>query len=162
MPKIINKGQIVEDKWTVLPKNFSGEPPAGTLLIVPLNFWLAHKDEIRLPVLGVWIDSDEEVEAIGEDANMFPLIAVNFPSFTDGRGFSIGRLLRERYEFTGQLRAIGNPNRDQLFYLMRCGFDAFALGENADLEAALASLNDFSITYQSSADQPDPLFRREK
>ncbi len=162
MPKIINKDQIVEDKWTVLPKNFSGEPPAGTLLIVPLKFWLEHKDTIRLPVLGVWIDSDEDVEAIGEDANLFPLIAVNFPSFTDGRGFSIGRLLRERYEFTGQLRAIGSPTRDQLFYLKRCGFDAFDLKEGADLEAALASLNDFSITYQNAADQPDPLFRRKE
>lgn len=160
MPKIINKDQIVEDKWTLLPKDFSGEPPMGKLLILPMKYWLEHKDNIRLPVLGIWIDSDEEVEEIGDQANMFPLIAVNFPSFMDGRGFSTGRLLRERYEYTGQLRAIGNPNRDQLFYLKRCGFDAFDLREGTDLEAALASLNDFSISYQNSVDQPDPLFRR--
>lgn len=160
MPKIINKDQIVEDKWTLLPKDFSGEPPMGKLLLLPMKYWLEHKDNIRLPVLGIWIDSDEEVEEIGEQANMFPLIAVNFPSFMDGRGFSTGRLLRERYGYTGQLRAIGNPNRDQLFYLKRCGFDAFDLREGTDLEAALASLNDFSVSYQNSVDQPDPLFRR--
>ncbi|MEZ5528955.1 MAG: DUF934 domain-containing protein [Porticoccaceae bacterium] len=160
MPKIINKDMIVEDKWVLLPKDFSGEPPMGKLLILPMKYWLEHKDNIRLPVLGIWIDSDEEVEEIGDQANLFPLIAVNFPSFMDGRGFSTGRLLRERYEYTGQLRAIGNPNRDQLFYLKRCGFDAFDLREGTDLEAALASLNDFSISYQNSVDQPDPLFRR--
>lgn len=162
MPKIINKDQIVDDKWQVLPKNYSGELPQMQLSLIPLQYWLENKDTIRLPVLGLWIDSDEDVEALGEQANMFPVIAVNFPSFTDGRGFSTGRLLRERFGFTGQLRAIGNPNRDQLFYLKRCGFDAFDLKGDTDLEEALKSLNDFSVTYQSSADEKDPLFRRKQ
>ena len=104
--------------------------------------------------------SEEEVEAIGLDANMFPLIAVNFPSFMDGRGFSIGRLLKERYGFTGQLRAIGNAIPDQLFYLKRCGFTSFDLKDGTDLEAACQSLNDFDVSYQSAYDQPEALFRR--
>lgn len=161
MRKIIHKDKIVDDKWNILPKNYSGELPQMQLSLIPLQYWLENKDSIRLPVLGLWIDSDEDVEELGDQANMFPVIAVNFPSFTDGRGFSIGRLLRERYGFSGQLRAIGNPNRDQLFYLKRCGFDAYDLREGTDLEAALASLNDFSVTYQTSADQKDPLFRRD-
>jgi len=162
MPKIINKDKVVDDKWQVLPKNYSGDLPQGQLSLVPLQYWLDNEEEIRIPVMGLWIDSDEDIEPLGEKANMFPVIAVNFPSFTDGRGFSTGRLLRERYGFTGQLRAIGNPTRDQLFYLKRCGFDAFDLRKDTDLEEALASLQDFSVTYQNSVDQKDPLFRRNK
>jgi uncharacterized protein (DUF934 family) len=127
-----------------------------------MKYWLEHSEDLRLPVLGIWIDSDEEVEDIGEKANMFPVIAINFPSFTDGRGFTAGRLLRERYGYNGQLRAIGHVIRDQLFYLKRCGFDAFQLREGTDLEEALKSLNDFSVTYQGDADDPNPLFRRDQ
>ena len=162
MPKIINKDKIVDDKWVVLPKNYSGNLPENQLSLAPMKYWLENKESIRIAVLGLWIDSDEDVEALGEDANQFPLIAVNFPSFTDGRGFSTARLLRERFGYSGQLRAIGNPNRDQLFYLKRCGFDSFVLPEGTDLEAALESLKDFSVTYQNAADQPNPHFRRDQ
>lgn len=162
MPKIIIKDKIVDDKWEVLPKVFLGEPPANKLLLLPMQYWLEHSENLRLPVLGIWIDSDEEVEDIGDKANMFPVIAINFPSFTDGRGFTAGRLLRERYGFNGQLRAIGHVIRDQLFYLKRCGFDAFQLREGTDLEEALKSLNDFSVTYQAGTDDPNPLFRRDE
>ena len=109
-------------------------------------------------IAGLWIDSDEAVELVGHEANLFPLIAVNFPAFTDGRGFSIGRLLRERYSFNGQLRAIGNPIQDQLFYLKRCGFKSFDLKEGADLESALSSFNDFDESYQGAIVPPEPLF----
>jgi uncharacterized protein (DUF934 family) len=88
------------------------------------------------------------------------LIAVNFPQFTDGRGYSIARLLRERYSWRGELRAIGDVLRDQLFYLARCGFDAFMLREGQDAQAALAAFNDFSEGYQASVERPQPLFRR--
>ncbi|WP_297188296.1 DUF934 domain-containing protein [uncultured Porticoccus sp.] len=162
MPKIIIKDKIVDDKWEVLPKAFLGEPPVNKLLLLPMKYWLEHSENLRLPVLGIWIDSDEEVEDIGEKANMFPVIAINFPSFTDGRGFTAGRLLRERYGYNGQLRAIGHVIRDQLFNLKRCGFDAFQLRDGTDLEEALKSLNDFSVTYQGDANEPNPLFRRDQ
>lgn len=162
MPKIIIKDKIVDDKWEVLPKAFLGEPPVNKLLLLPMKYWLEHSENLRLPVLGIWIDSDEEVEDIGEKANMFPVIAINFPSFTDGRGFTAGRLLRERYGYNGQLRAIGHVIRDQLFNLKRCGFDAFQLRDGTDLEKALKSLNDFSVTYQGDANEPNPLFRRDQ
>ena len=87
-------------------------------------------------------------------------VEVNFPSFTDGRGYSIARLLRERYGYEGELRAVGDVQRDQLFYLSRCGFDAFLLREGEDAEEAIAALQDFSDAYQASAAQPQPLFRR--
>ena len=87
-------------------------------------------------------------------------IAVDFPQFTDGRGFSIARLLRERYGFKGEIRAVGDVLRDTLFYLSRCGFDAFELKDQAHLEEALSGFGDFSDGYQASVERPQPLFRR--
>jgi uncharacterized protein (DUF934 family) len=85
---------------------------------------------------------------------------VSFPKFTDGRGFSTARLLRERYRYRGELRAVGDVLRDQLLFLARCGFDAFALRADQDPDAALAAFEDFTEAYQGGTDQPLPLFRR--
>jgi uncharacterized protein (DUF934 family) len=87
-------------------------------------------------------------------------VEVNFPSFTDGRGYSIARLLRERHGYQGELRAVGDVQRDQLFYLARCGFDAFLLREGLDAQESLSALQDFSEAYQASVERPEPLFRR--
>ena len=87
-------------------------------------------------------------------------VEVNFPSFTDGRGYSIARLLRERHGYQGELRAVGDVQRDQLFYLARCGFDAFLLRDGPDAEESLRALQDFSEAYQASVERPEPLFRR--
>jgi uncharacterized protein (DUF934 family) len=88
------------------------------------------------------------------------VVAVRFPKYGDGRGYSIGRLLRERYGYAGELRAVGEVARDHLFMLAHCGFDAFELREGEDPQAALAAFDDFSDLYQASAAQPLPLFRR--
>lgn len=160
MPKIIKDGQVVDDSWIIIEKDFVGELPMAKVLL-PMQYWLDKRDSLNLMVAGLWVDSDEEIEQIGLEADMFPVIAVNFPTFADGRGFSLGRLLKERYGYSGQLRAIGNPIQDQLFYLKRCGFTAFDLKEGTDLEAACQSLNDFDISYQSAHDQPEALFRRD-
>jgi uncharacterized protein (DUF934 family) len=87
-------------------------------------------------------------------------VEVNFPSFTDGRGYSIARLLRERHGYRGELRAVGDVQRDQLFNLARCGFDAFLLRTDEDAAGALAAFDDFSEAYQASVERPLPLFRR--
>jgi uncharacterized protein (DUF934 family) len=87
-------------------------------------------------------------------------VEVNFPSFTDGRGYSLARLLRERHGYQGELRAVGDVQRDQLFYLQRCGFDAFLLREGEDAGEALGAFHDFSEAYQASVERPEPLFRR--
>jgi len=165
MPKLIKDGAIVENTWHLLAKP-EGEPasvdvPAGQV-IVPLDVWQAQKAQLQSRQdIGVWLDSDESVHQLGEDAHALPLVAVNFPVFTDGRSFSNAHLLRERYGFTGEVRAVGNFIRDQLCYLRRCGVNAFAFArEDINLEEALTSLNDFSEYYQASVDQPLPLFRR--
>src|SRR5688572_15178219 len=87
-------------------------------------------------------------------------VEVNFPKFGDGRGFSIARLLRERYGYKGELRAVGQVARDHLYYMEQCGFDAFLLREGEDVAEALAAFDDFSERYQSTVAQPVPLFRR--
>jgi uncharacterized protein (DUF934 family) len=87
-------------------------------------------------------------------------VEVNFPKFGDGRGYSIARLLRERYGYKGELRAVGAVVRDHLFYMESCGFDAFELREGEDPAEALAAFDDFSESYQASVTRPLPLFRR--
>jgi len=165
MSKLIKDGAIVENTWAFIakPEGDAAEVsvPAGQV-IVPLSVWIAQKNQLQARKdVGVWLDSDETADSIGAEANSFPVIGVNFPLFMDGRAFSTARLLRERYGFTGELRAVGNFIRDQLCYLRRCGVNAFAFANpEADLEVAVKSLNDFSEYYQASVDQPLPLFRR--
>jgi len=163
MPKLIKDGNIVDNQWQLLAKPETDESvavPTGEV-IVPLCVWTAQRDQLsQRNDIGVWLDSDQNAEELGDDAAGLPLIAVNFPGFMDGRGFSLGRLLRERFGFTGELRAIGNFMRDQLYYLKRCGFNAFDCNDEINQEAALASLSDFTESYQAAADQPVPLYRR--
>ena len=97
---------------------------------------------------------------MGDAVSTLPLIAVDFPNFADGRGYSIAYQLRARQGFEGELRAIGDVLRDQLFYMQRVGFNAFATRPDRSIDDALKGLTDFSDTYQTSWDQKTPLFRR--
>lgn len=165
MAAIIKMRQVVQDNWQLLRMAADGAPPAippeGDI-IVPLALWQARRKELLAHPgrIGVWLDSHEGPEAIAEDLGVLGLIAINFPKFTDGRGYSTARLLRERYGYKGELRAIGDVQRDQLLFLSRCGFDAFALKEGRDPEAALGAFSEFSEAYQASVVEPQPLFRR--
>lgn len=153
MPKLIKDNCVINDPWQVTPKEATTRPEGPA--IIPLHLW----NELLEPKeTGLWLDSDESPEQIKGDLTSIPVIAINFPAFADGRGFSYGRELREK-GFKGELRAIGGFMRDQLFYLKRCGFNAFSL-ENSDQESALESLNDFTESYQSAIDQEQPLFKR--
>ena len=166
MARLIKNAQIIDNHWPVL-KPAAGESAESLTLpdtpaLLPLALWLARKDEIlarRIP-FGIWLESNEGPETLAADLEHFPVIGVNFPKFTDGRGYSTARLLRERYAYSGEIRAIGDVLQDQLFFMKRCGFDAYALREDKNIEAALNSLNDFSESYQAAVDQPHPLFRR--
>jgi len=155
----------VTDSWQLLKPADDGsalEIPETGDIIVPLAVWLAQRDKLlrRPGRIGVWLGGDDEPALIAEDLKNFGVVAVHFPHFTDGRGYSLGRLLRERYGWRGELRAIGDVLRDQLFYLSRCGFDAFDLRADQDPRAALSAFDDFSDGYQTSADHRLPLFRR--
>ena len=165
MPKIIRDGAIVDDPWTVLKADDAAPLPSlsdAPLLIVPLKVWQSRREELlaRSGQLGLLLQTNDEPAPFGADASLFCLIAIQFDKFTDGRGYSLGRLLRERYRYSGELRAVGDVLQDQLFYLKRSGFNAFAIRADKSIDAALKSLNDFSETYQGAWDQPLPLFKR--
>jgi len=106
------------------------------------------------------LEPHEDPAALADRLDSAARVEVNFPKFSDGRGYSIARLLRERHGYAGELRAVGDVQRDQLFYLSRVGFDAFLLRDGEDAEGALAALADFSEAYQASVERPQPLFRR--
>ncbi|BAN49387.1 DUF934 domain-containing protein [Metapseudomonas resinovorans] len=163
MQRIIKNGQVIDETWHLLAKDatLDGVPNCDDI-IVPLALWRdhAHALKARDGGLGVWLDSDEEIEEIADDLQFFQVIALNFPAFTDGRHSSTAYLLRQRYGYQGEVRAIGDVLRDQLFALKRCGFDAFALRADKDPIDALKAFEEFSEVYQASSDQPQPLFRR--
>ncbi|MBV2205374.1 MULTISPECIES: DUF934 domain-containing protein [Stutzerimonas stutzeri group] len=163
MQRIIKNEQIIDETWHLLPKEETLDGLSNCDdVIVPLHLWIdhAHALKARDGGLGIWLDSNEEVEEIADDLEHFQVIALNFPKFTDGRHYSSARLLRERYGYKGEIRAIGDVLRDQLFYMRRCGFDAFAVRADRDPEDALQSLKDFSVRYQAAVDERLPLFRR--
>lgn len=162
MPQLIKDGEIVDDAWQWIEEELDDGTVHSGQTILPMKTWLSLTDNSTAnnDRLAVWIAGDTDLSEIGQRLSRAPLIAVRFPGFMDGRGFSTGRLLRERYQFDRELRAVGHIIRDQLCYLRRCGFNAFQLQDGMDLQTALASLNDFQEYYQSSVDQPLPLFRR--
>lgn len=165
--ELILNGEVTPNEWQLIAQVEAGQDldlttlPAGKL-ILPLRQWQNHREALaaRSGEIGVWLDSEESAELIAEEAAKLPLIAVNFPAFADGRGFTAGRMLRERFGFKGELRAVGGFMRDQLTYLQRCGFNAYAFEGEQPLASLKDSLSDFGDSYQSGTDQPLPLFRR--
>ena len=153
MPKIIKDGTITEDNRARIDPEDSS-PGQGQ--ICTLQQWQKLTDKQGS---AVQLEPGQEPAPLLECLEDIELVVINFSVFTDGRGFSYGRELRER-GYSGELRATGHFIRDQLTYLGRCGFNSFDLQENTDLHEALKSLNDFSEHYQASIDSPQPLFRR--
>jgi uncharacterized protein (DUF934 family) len=160
MSTLIRRDRVVADGWAVADTS-DGLPAQGDV-IVPLLLWSALRDRLRASDgrIGVLLGPGDDASDLAADLSRLALIAIDFPHFTDGRGYSTARLLRERYGYTGELRAVGDVGRDQLFYLSRVGFDAFALREGEDADAALGGFADFSEAYQASVERPLPLFRR--
>lgn len=169
MARIIKNGAVTDDDWKVLRLADSETPdkvrlPVGPLM-VPVAVWCARARELverqyehGWP-LGIWLSAEEGPELIENELDDFSVIGIEFSRFSDGRGYSTARLLRTRYGYAGELRAIGDVLRDQLFYLRRVGFDAFAVRADKNIEQALLGLSDFSVVYQGSNDAA--LVRRE-
>jgi uncharacterized protein (DUF934 family) len=165
MPKIIkqqnNHFSIIEDTWQILADD-TALPEQGDIILSLARWQTEHVTLSHYTggKIGLWLEPDADIESIAKHLSPFSLFAIHFPSFTDGRGFSSARLLRERYQFTGELRAVGDVFRDQLFFMARCGFDAFSVRADKNIEDALEGLQDFSEAYQISVERPEPLFRR--
>ena len=165
MPKLIKDRTIVDDQWTLVKEANNAAilmALPGRDLIVPLQFWRLFQTEIQSHSgqVGVWLNSDEVAQAIGDDLHRLPVIALNFPAFADGRPYTTARELRESLGYKGEIRAIGDVLRDQLYYMHRCGFSTFAPRQDQDLEECLTAFSDFKTGYQASPDQPLPLYRR--
>jgi uncharacterized protein (DUF934 family) len=154
MPKLIDRYGERVDHWI----SYTGDAhsvPAGSCVILPLTefrefsgTWKAHAKAI-----GVRLSPTDDPALLVNDLNKLSLIAIEFPAFTDGRGYSSARLLRERYGWKGELRAVGDVLRDQIFLLSRSGFDTFALRDDQNVQGALAAFNDFSACYQQAAER---------
>lgn len=159
--KIIKDGKVCVDEWQLLSEDSAAVKEVADKSILPLSTFLKLSDSLSSTThLGVWINNDIDINEVAEKIIHLPLIAIQFPGFMDGRGFSLARLLRDRFNYTGEIRAVGHVIRDQLCYLNRCGFNAFVLDDNINLDKALESLSDFKEAYQTSVDKPSPLFRR--
>lgn len=165
MPKLIKDRQIIDDQWVLIKESSQLEDLlaySGKDLIVPLSFWREERDRIlrRSGKTAVWLNSNELPQSLGADLHNLEIIALNFPIFSDGRSYTSARELRSNLGYKGEIRAIGDVLRDQLYYMSRCGFDAFLMREDQNLEKALSAFNDFTDAYQVSVDKPIPLFRR--
>lgn len=155
--------QLVANQWTVITLAEGDDAasialPEGQIL-VPRAVWEAQAAQLaQRPAgsTGVWLEgSDEPV-----DVSNAALVAIHFPKFADGRGYSLAYLLRNRQGYRGELRAFGDVGRDQLNYLSRSGFDSFALRDTETPETAIRSLQDFTEPYQGTAYDARPLWQR--
>lgn len=147
----------VEDAWTAVADD--AELPDGAV-IVSLARLLRDREALRGRWIGVRVSGDTPVEQLAPELEGIGLVVIELPKFTDGRAYSLARLLRDRYGYTGELRAKGDVLRDQLFYLARCGFTQFELAPGRDVADALSAFADFSVTYQPAADHDEPIWRR--
>jgi len=163
MPEIIRKGAVVQDDWQVVRPEAGqaiGALPPGRI-IVPLALWLTQAEAlVARGNVGVWLAGTDDPAQLAPWLERLSLVAVDFPKFTDGRGFSIAYLLRSRFGWRGELRAIGDVLPDQVFYMQRVGFDAFAVRSDRSVATALRALKTFSDAYQGSWDNAVPAFRR--
>jgi uncharacterized protein (DUF934 family) len=158
MRTILRRRELVADGWA-----YPGEEaPAGTPLIVPLAALRAGNAPRASDVpLGVLLAPADDVEELTPELPRLALIAIEFPNFGDGRGYSQARLLRTRLGFTGELRAVGAGVReDQVFLMARCGFDSLQLAEGQDPRAAQRALGRYSVAYQPGA--PGLLLERQR
>ncbi|MBL4801663.1 MAG: DUF934 domain-containing protein [Emcibacter sp.] len=153
--KIIKDKAIIEDSWV----HYSGQGalPDGDI-IVSLSVW--QDTDLTGRRVGLQLEPSDSVKEIRSELDKFELIAINFPTFNDGRGYSMAKLLRDRFGYTKELRAVGDVMRDQIFYMQRCGFDAYEVKEGRDINDAVKAFNDFTVKYQVSSDETLPLYRR--
>ncbi|WP_428099147.1 DUF934 domain-containing protein [Candidatus Rariloculus sp.] len=149
---LVKDNALIEDPFTYVPEG--GEIPADDPVIVHLDQWRAHRDKLsqRDSALGVRLKSDESPELIADDLNWLAVVALEFPAFRDGRAYSYARILRERYGFTGEVRAVGDILREQLHFMLRTGFNAFEIAGDDPLGQIRAATEDFTIWYQPTDD----------
>jgi len=149
---------VESDPWTHVADD--APLPAAGDVIVSLSR-LAELGEVP-GRLGVRVEGSADPALLEPHLDRISLIAVDLPKFTDGRAYSLARLLRDRHAYEGGLRAGGHVLRDQIFYLWRCGFDSFELLDGKEVDDAIAAFADFATTYQPAEDHHQPSWRRRR
>jgi uncharacterized protein (DUF934 family) len=150
---LIKDGRLVEDPFVDAAN--SDSIPADVPVIVSLEQWQNHWERLvrRGKAIGVRLASDQHPDVIADDLDQFAVIALEFPAFRDGRAYSYARLLRHRYGYTGELRAVGDVLLEQLLFMHRVGFNAFQLDSAQPLDDYRTAVGEFSAWYQPSGDQ---------
>jgi len=149
---LLKNGEVATDDWVALDPEKQPTPECN--VIVTLEQWREQRERLRghNGRLGLRLKSDQSPAEVAGDLKHFDLVALEFPRFGDGRAYSYARLLRERHGFTGELRAVGNVLRDQLFFMLRCGFDAFEIADEKAVEAWRDAVTEISVLYQPTGD----------
>jgi len=149
MREIIRRREVIIDDWRTIDEDPKGE---SGQVILPLTRWHAERDRWWSwnGRIGVRINPADRVELLRADLARLALIAIEFPTPSEGRGYSQARVLRDRLGFTGEIRAVGHVKRDQIFFMARCGIDAFELAQGVNPQSVLAAFDDFDVAYQPS------------
>lgn len=157
---LLKNGELVSDMWTVLDEDQN--PLVVENPIITVESWKKNEVELKRQnkALGILLRSDQSPEEIRDSLDRFTLIALDFPVFSDGRGFSSARLLRERFSFDGELRAVGDVRRDQFLFLLRCGFDTFEIKDGSDIKKWKEAEKEVSVFYQPASDNSPWVLRR--
>lgn len=148
---LLKNDNVVEDTWTVVGDE--EKIPADGGAIITLERWQRERESLlgRNAPLGLTLNSSQSPEKV-EGLSAFALIRLEFPAFTDGRAYSYARLLRERFGYTGEVRAAGNVLRDQYAHMLRCGFDAFEIDADTDPDEWVQSRDAVGLAYQNATD----------
>ncbi len=156
---LIKNGVLTEDRYKQVRED--GALPAAGSLLLSLAQWQQWRSELieRGTPVGVRLASDQHPEALADDTDRLSLVALEFPSFRDGRAYSYARLLRDRFGFTGELRAVGDVLPDQLLYMQRVGFDAFEIDGDDPVAEYEDAVNEFGVVYQPAGDDRIPALR---
>lgn len=156
--------ELVEnDPWVIVDESHELLP--GERAIYLANTWICHQSEKvlsgnEMSSDGILFKAEDKFDALLDALPCIPLIAIDFPSFRDGRGYSQAYLLRARHGWEGELRAVGDVLRDQLSHMRQCGFTSFAVRPDKSASDALKGLTGISVLYGRSAIEPKPLYRR--
>jgi uncharacterized protein (DUF934 family) len=157
--QIIKDREIVEDNWLHLDDE--AELAAGNITVSLARWQEQHESlEHHGGALGLRLTGEDPLEEIVPDLSKFALIVLIFPAFTDGRCYSFARLLRDRYDFKGEIRAQGDILHDQLFYMTQCGINSFEMANPNRLIDVMPAFDDFTESYQTTVLKPEPLYRR--
>jgi uncharacterized protein (DUF934 family) len=155
---LLKQDGIAADSWTRIDDDAEIAPgnTGVTQPIISLTRWKRDRDTLLAlnGEIGIVLGSDESPALIADDIHRFGVICLNFPKFTDGRGYSYARLLRSRYNYTSEIRAIGNVLRDQALFMRRCGIDALEIMDGRSTDGWRQAFAEFSIRYQPAEDTP--------